>query len=103
MQIKLSPRLRRGSETLTVARKGSALIINSQTFNFSQLAEGETLPHDAIDSEWFLGDVTRIGGELHLTLLLPHGPNSSEAERFPEPIHVTEDGPIKLPGDTNDD
>lgn len=98
MQIKLMSKLRQGPQTLTAERQGETLIVNGTTFDFSQLAEGETLPRSAINSEWFAGDVTRINGELHLTLLFPHGPNASEAERFPEPITVTEDGPIQLPG-----
>jgi hypothetical protein len=90
-------------ETLSLARAGDALTLNGQTFDFSQLPEGATLPADAIDSEHFVGPVERINGELHLTLRLPHGPNPSQSVAFPEPIHVTEDGPVALPFDAQEE
>jgi hypothetical protein len=86
-------------EPLTVSRTGDVLTLNGQAFDFSQLPEGATLPAEAIDSEWVVGPVSRIDGDLHLTLRLPHGANPSRAVAFPEPIHVTEDGPIPLPFD----
>lgn len=97
MHITLSPV--RMDESLTASREGDVLILNGEYFDFSPLTEGATLPAEAIDSEWIAGPVSRIDGVLHLTLRLPHGPNPSQAEAFPEPIHVTEDGPIQLPTD----
>lgn len=86
-------------ETLTAFRAGEVLTINGEAFDFGPLPEGATLPAEAIDSPWIVGPVSRIDGELHMTLRLPHGPNPSQAVAFPEPIHVTEDGPIPLPTD----
>jgi hypothetical protein len=40
-----------------------------------------------------------VDGEIHLTVYLPLGPNPSQALKFPEPIHATEDGPIVVPKD----
>lgn len=97
MQIALSPV--RLDEALTASLAGDVLTLNGQPFDITQLPEGATLPADAIDSDWITGPVERINGELHLTLRLPHGPNPSQAVAFPEPIHVTEDGPIALPFD----
>lgn len=97
MHITLSPV--RLDETLTASRAGDVLTLNGETFDFGPLPEGATLPAAAIDSDWVVGDVARLDGELHLTLRLPHGPNPSRAVAFPEPIHVTEDGPIPLPTD----
>lgn len=97
MQIKLSPQRR--DDTLTASRTGDVLTINGVDLDFGPLPEGATLPAEAIDSEWIVGPVSRLNGELHLTLRLPHGPNPSRAVAFPEPIHVTEDGPIPLPFD----
>lgn len=98
MKIKLSPMRR--DDTITLEKQGDTLIVNGESFDFSQLGDGETLPREAIESEWFAGDVSRIDGELELTITLPHGADASEAERFPVPITVTTDGPIALPGDT---
>lgn len=84
---------------LTASLTGDVLTLNGIDFDFTQLPEGGTLPGEAIASDWIIGPVSRINGELHLTLRLPHGPNPSRAVAFPEPIHVTADGPIPLPFD----
>ena len=82
-----------------VLRLKKTMTLNGEAFDFSPLPEGATLPAEAIASERITGPVERIDGELHLTLRLPHGPNPSQTVAFPEPIHVTEDGPIALPFD----
>ncbi|MCG6539192.1 hypothetical protein MCB86_03770, partial [Pseudomonas sp. KSR10] len=99
MIINLSPQLR--AAPLSASLAGDVLILNGEAFDFSALPEGGTLPTDAIDSIWFErpGAVERIGGELHLTLILPVGPNPSQGVAFPKPVTVTEDGPILLPFD----
>lgn len=95
MQIKFNPQRR--DDSLSVVKQGDTLIINGTEYDFSAVPEGATLPADAIDSDLFGGPVERIGGELYVTLTLPHGPNPSQAVAFPEPITVSEDGPVALP------
>jgi hypothetical protein len=95
VQINLSPV--RSNATLLVSKLGDILAINGEAFDFSQLPEGATLPAEAIGSDHFAGPVERTNGELHLTLRLPHGPNPSQAVAFPQPITVTQDGPVELP------
>ena len=95
MKIYLSPQRR--DDTLTVTKHGDVLTINGTEYDFSQLSDGGTLPADAVDSEYVIGSVNRVNGELELTLLLPHGPNASEAARFPEPIIDPADGEVELP------
>jgi len=97
MHITLSPV--RLDEALAASRAGNVLTLNGEAFDFGPLPEGATLPAEAIDSDWIAGPVSRIDGDLHLTLRLPHGPSPSQAVAFPEPMHVTEDGPIPLPTD----
>ena len=97
MNITLSPV--RLNETLTASRAGDVLTLNGDVLDFGPLPDGATLPAEAIASEWVVGPVSRIDGELHLTLRLPHGPNPSQAVAFPEPIKVTGNGPIALPAD----
>ncbi|WP_312903867.1 hypothetical protein [Stutzerimonas nitrititolerans] len=97
MYLTLSPV--RMDETLTPSRAGDVLILNGERFDFSALPEGAKLPAERISSPWFVGHVSRIDGELHLTLRLPHGPNPSRAVAFPDPIRVSVDGPIDLPFD----
>lgn len=95
MKIYLSPV--RMDEVLTVDREGDLLYINGEVVDFGSLIEGASLPALAIESKWFVGQVDRINGELHLTLILPHGRNAPYSTRFPEPITVTENGPVALP------
>ena len=73
------------------------MTLNAGELDFSQLPEGATLPQSAINSPWIADDVRRIDGVLHVPLLLPLGPDASEAARFPVPIIVTQDGPVELP------
>ena len=95
IKINLSPQVRAG--TLAVSKSGDALIVNGETFDFTQLTEGSTLPADAIDSEYFVGEAKRENGDIELTLLLPIGLNATEAQRFPQPITVSVDGEVTLP------
>lgn len=95
MLIKFSPA--RVDATVFVSKQGDTLIINGEAFEFAPLAEGETLPAEAIGSDHFVGPVERINGELHLTLRMPHGPRAPEETRFPQPIVVDVDGPVALP------
>lgn len=97
MIISLSPQ--RSDGGLSIDRSGDTLILNHQTLDFSQLPEGATLPAESITSNWVAGPVERINGELHMTLRLPHGPNPPKHVAFPEPLIVTEDGPVTLPTD----
>lgn len=95
MYITLSPQ--RLDATLVASVVGDVITLNGEPFDFTQLPEGSSLPADAIESNHFVGPVERINGELRLTLRLPHGPNPPQHVAFPEPIHVTQDGPVQLP------
>lgn len=95
MLINFSPI--RSDRALEITKTGETLTINGIPYDFSQLPNGATLPREAINCQWVCGDVERTNGELIIPILLPHGPNASEAARFPVPITVTEDGPIALP------
>lgn len=68
-----------------------------EVLDFTDLPEGAVLPAEAIASEWIVGPVARTGGELHLTIRLPHSAVAPESTRFPEPIHVTWDGDVPVP------
>lgn len=92
MKIIFTPQ--RHDHALTLTRSGDSLIINGETFDFSGIPEGATLPGDAIACDWIAGDVERIGGVLHLPLILPHMANAPYETLFPVPITVEVDGPI---------
>jgi len=100
MRISFSPQRR--DDALTLARSGDTLVVNGDAVDLSVVPDGATLPADAIDSDWIVGKVERIGGVLHLTLILPHGPNPSQAVAFPEPISVTNNGPVAVPYNTEE-
>ena len=95
MNITLSPQRR--DDTLTVTKQGDTLTINGTAYDFSVVPDGATLPKDATDCAWLASDVERIDSVLHLTLLLPHGANASQAARFPQPIINPADGVLELP------
>ena len=97
MKINLSPSRR--EDTLTVKKAGDRLRINGKLFNFNPLPEGATIKASTIPCDWICGDVTRINGEIELTLVLPHGANPSEAVAFPAPLENVPDGIVALPFD----
>lgn len=94
MNISFSPMRR--DDTLTVSLTGDILTLNGEAFDFSALPDGATLPRDAVACDWLDSDVERIGGVIHLTLILPHGADAPQSTLFPAPITAT-DGPITLP------
>lgn len=96
MYFSFSPQRR--EDSLTLERTAPDRIrINGELFNFGPLADGDEIPASAVPCEWVVGSVRRINGELHLTLILPHGANPTRNQAFPESIHVTENGPIAVP------
>ena len=95
MKINLSPV--RLDEPLDLSVTGDVLVLNGEVLDLSGIPEGATLPADAIASDWVVGDVTRESGDLCLTLRLPCGRDAPEETRFPQPITITEDGPVDLP------
>ena len=95
MLINFSPT--RSDRALEITKTGETLTINGESYDFSQLPNGATLPKEAIDCEWIVSDVNRVNGEIELTILLPHGANASHEARFPEPIVKNDDGQVVLP------
>lgn len=97
MKISLLPQRR--DDSLEVTKSADVLTINGEAFDFSALPDGATVPVGEIPCDWIAGPVERIAGELHLTLILPHGPNPSQAVAFPQSIISPADGAIALPAD----
>lgn len=82
---------------MTLHRAGDVLTINGEAIDLGPLPDGATLPRDAVDCAWLASDVARIGGVLHVSLLLPHGANAPHATRHPAPVTLSTDGPVALP------
>lgn len=95
MIITLSPV--RAEGRLSLARQGDTLWIDGVALDFASLAEGGVLPREALACDRLLSDVVRRDGQLHLTLMFPHGPNPPEEARFPAPVVAQSDGPVALP------
>jgi hypothetical protein len=95
MKITLLPQRR--DDALEVIKAGDKLTINNVDYDFSVIPDGALLPKDAVDCLWLASDVERIGGVLHLSLILPHGATASESARFPTPITNPADGPLEFP------
>lgn len=102
MKISFFPQRR--SETLTLEKtSGDRLRVNGELFNFNPLQDGDEIPAGEIPCEWIVGPVERADGEICLTVILPHGPNPSQGVAFPAPIVVTDDGPILVPSDPDEE
>lgn len=95
MVINLSPQVR--GSYLEVIKSGFVLLINGETFDFSPMGDGDTLPASAINSEWFVGDVEKDNGEITLTLLFPIPRNYSPEQAFPVPLEDVPDGLVLFP------
>lgn len=95
MNIILSPQAY--ADSLTLSKAGDVLTMNGDEFDFSFIEEGDVLPSDAVECKWLVSDVTRTDGAINLSLILPIGPNASDAARFPEPILNAPDGDIEVP------
>lgn len=95
MRIAFTPMRR--DDTLTVLKVGDVLTINGELFDLSGIPEGATLPQKAVACDWLISDIERVGGQLHLALILPHGAKAPPETLFPVPITLETDGPVLLP------
>lgn len=96
MKIILSPQRR--EDTLIAIKMGDVLVLNYVRFDLSPIGEGDTLPFDAVHSQWLPGNIERLNGELTLTLLFPNPSNYSQAQAFPSPLLNVPDGVVVFPG-----
>jgi len=99
MKISFSP-VRR-DDALTLSKSGDVLTINGEAFDFADVPDGATLPREAVTCDWLASDVRRIGGQIQLTLILPHGSDAPPETKFPQPIIVGDDGPVSIPMHSN--
>ena len=88
----------RSDDALALERRGTVLVVNGQMLDFAGLAEGDRLEAEAFDCAFLVSEVSRDEDALRATLLLPYGPDAPEESRFPPPVTVSEDGPVRLPG-----
>lgn len=94
MILNLSPQVREDTLELSVA--SDVVTINGEAFDFGPLNEGDILPGEAVSSEFVVGDVTRTGGAIVMTIILPTSQASTAAANFPTPI-TQSNGTVELP------
>lgn len=97
MRISFTPQRR--DDALTVSKLGDVLTINGEAFNFSSLPPGATIPAGEVPCPWIVGPVERVGSDLRLTLILPHGPSPAAAVANPTDLTNPPDGPVAIPHD----
>lgn len=95
MVITLSPQWR--PVDAVYVKNGDTISVNGEVFDFSKIEDGDTLPKEAISSDWFCGDVERIGGHITIKLISPFPTNHSPEQAFPEPVIMNGDGEVPLP------
>lgn len=95
MIVTFTPMRRNDRLALSVA--GDVLTLNGEVFDFTALPEGATLPRTAVACDWLVSDITRSGGEIAMSVILPHGAHAPKQTLFPEPITLSVDGPVTLP------
>lgn len=95
MIIKLIPQRR--DDELVVSKRGDVLSINGESFDFRELPEGAALPSSAVDCGFLLGEITRLNGDLIITLLLPCGAEATDSANFPSDIVNPPDGNVSFP------
>lgn len=86
-------------------KEGDSLFIDGEEFDFEPMPDGATLSAAEIASGFIVGNVTRTGDTLFLSLALFHGAFSPEEQdlpavraiTFPEPFEIEEDGTIEIP------
>lgn len=96
MNIYLSPVVREGYDEYY--KQGNVLTLNGESFDFSPMREGDTLPLEAISSELFGGNVEYKNGHLEVVVKFSIPPERySQEQAFPDPMIDVPDGLVALP------
>ncbi|WP_313569892.1 hypothetical protein [Comamonas terrigena] len=84
MKIKFTPQYR--FDPLELSKNGDVLTINEEDFDFSPLPDGYSVE---TNSAWIVGPVSRVDGELQLTIACP--------TILDNVVVIAENGEIKVP------
>lgn len=102
MKISFSPQF--SDEKLEVLKTGESLTINGDFLDFSDLPNGASYPYEAIDNDMVIGGVSRVNGEIQITIRLPYNlSNPPRSVTFPNSVTVTTNGRVSLPTDGVED
>lgn len=98
MQITITPvRAAPDGAPIQVTKSGDTLLLDGEEFDFSALPDGATLLADDIPSDYIVGDVQRVNGEITLKLISYYGPNAPETSKIEDVLDVQDDGDIEMP------
>lgn len=100
--MRISFAAQRRDDTLIASVAGDVLTVNGSAYDFASIPEGGALPVGTVPCDMIVGPVERMNGVIHLTLVLPHGPNPPHAIAFPEPVLIDDDGVIVTPHEEAD-
>lgn len=92
MKIILSPQMR--NDSLKLEKLGNVLVVNGESFDFSRMRDGDRLPVGSVISDFIVGEVVCIAGELELTVITPLYQNYTQEQAFPKPIADAQDGVV---------
>ena len=87
MKINFNPQ--RSDADLIVSVSGDIVVINGDAFDFSAIPDGATLTSSAVSGSNFSGDISRINGEIELSVILPHKENAPTSITFPASVLIT--------------
>lgn len=86
-------------ELLTLEVSKDVLTVNGVDLDFSPLKDGDVLPSSAVPHDRVVGDITRIGDDIQLTIQLPyHTQDAPVSVTFPDPV-IAGDGKVSIPTD----
>ena len=85
----------RSDDALMLERQGDTLIINGTVVDIAAMADAED-PIDTAQVQSGILSVTLHARQYDVLLLLPHAAEAGQAQRWPEPITVTGDGPVSI-------
>ncbi len=77
--VTLTPQ--RSDAQYTITADGDVLTVGEQVLDFSALADGESIPADEVGCDAIVSDVTRSGGDIHLTVIAPYGADATDEMR----------------------
>jgi hypothetical protein len=97
-EIKLSPVVDNQPDRLEISVSGHVLTVAGDVIDLSPMADGGTLPHDAVASDWITQDpITSADGCISVTVKFQIDASAPYEARFPDLIAVDADGPVTLP------
>lgn len=99
IKITLSPVFTDKYEDMEINVTGDLVVINGESFDFTDLQNGYHIDSIDIESQWFsTGAVYKDeSGDMTMTIKFPHPYDAGVDMKFPETILVTKDGFVELP------